>query len=241
MIALDIGGEEFVFENDWDTAVPVTVRKRNSGELFIEVFPTYEAAAREYEYRYHENPFSPDALEFLWERIGEPMRERGYEDEKKFRHRWYYNYVLRSQDEVNKSVILPETVRLSRRVVRGKKNRTTFDLERYIEEEITSFVTVIDGEIVAIAAENMACSGDFDDDPECEGITEIGVETAVGHRGRGYGASCAAALASALIAETGGYVTYETDRDNVASQKTALRAGFSEYGKCYYYVMRKID
>ena len=239
MIQLDAGGEEFVFENDWDTAVPITVRKKETGEIYIEVFPTYEAEAREFEARYGDDPFSEEALEFLWERIGEPMRGRGYEDEKKFRHRWYYNYVLRSQNEINKSVILPETVGLSRKTIRGKKNCTTFDLDRYIEEEITSFVTVIGGEIVSIAAENMACSGDFDDDPECDGITEIGVETAVGHRGRGYGASCAAALAAVIMSETGGYVTYETDCDNTASQKTALRAGFSQYGKCYYYVLRR--
>ena len=241
MIKLDAGGEEFVFENDWDTAVPITVRKKDDGEIFIEVFPTYEDAAHEFEARYGEDPFSDEALAFLWERIGEPMRARGYEDEVKFRHRWYYNYVLRRQDEIDHSVILPETVRLSKKIVRGKKNCTTFDLDRYIEEEITSFVAVIGGEIVSIAAENMACSGDFDDDPDCEGITEIGVETAVGHRGCGYGSSCAAALASALISETGGYVTYETDCDNVSSQKTALRAGFRQYGRCYYYVLRRVD
>ena len=53
MIDLDAGGEEFVFENDWDTAVPITVRKKDGkdgGEIYIEVFPTYEAEARSLKY-----------------------------------------------------------------------------------------------------------------------------------------------------------------------------------------------
>lgn len=241
MIKLDAGGEEFVFENDWDTAVPITIRNKDTGGLFIEVFPTYEDAASEFEAQYAVDPFSAEAFAFLWDRIGEPMKARGYEDEKKFRHRWYYNYVLRRRDEIHREVILPGTVRLTKKAVCGKRNRTTFDLDRYIEEEITSFVTVVSGQIVAIAAENIACSEDFDDDTDCGGITEIGVETAVGYRGCGYGASCAAALAEELITGTGGYVTYETDCDNVASQKTALRAGFRQYGRCYYYVLRRIN
>ena len=240
MIKLDAGGEEFVFENEWDTAVPITVRKKHTGELMIEVFPTYESEAREFAERYGGDPFTTEALSFIWKHIGEPMRARGYDDEVKFRHRWYHNYVLCHRGEINKSVILPWTVRLTRKVAHDNINRTTFDLDCQLDDEMICFVTVIGGEIVSIASENSSCSRDFDDDQACCGVTEIGVETAVGHRGRGYASSCAAALADALTSETGGYVTYETDCDNIASQKTALRAGFREYGRCYYYVMRKI-
>lgn len=239
MIDLDSGGEEFVFENDWDTAVPITVRKRDGADVYIEVFPTYEREAREFEARFADDPFSRDALSFLWERIGVPMEARGYRDEKKFRHRWYHTLVIKRADEIDKSVILPSTKRLSKRAIRGKNNRTTFDLERYIEEEINAFVTVEGDDIVSIAAENMSCSGDFDDDIDCGGTTEIGVETAVEYRRRGFAASNAAALALYLIANDGVYVTYETDCDNEASLAAARRAGFVEYGKCYYYVMRK--
>ena len=246
MIDLDAGGEEFVFENDWDTAVPITVRKKDGkdgidrGEIYIEVFPTYEAEAREFAAKFSADPFAPEALAFIWERIGAPMAKRGYSDEKKFRHRWYHCYVIHHAGEINTAAIMPETVRLTRSAVRGKKNRTTFDLPRYISEEITSFVTVRGGEVVSIAAENMSRSGDFDDDADCRGVTEIGVETAVGGPKWGFASSCAASLAKALIAETGGYVTYETDCDNIPSQKVAERAGFVHYGRCYYYVMRKI-
>ena len=59
MIKLDYGGEEFVFENDWDTAVPITVRKKDDGGVCIEVFPTYEAEAREFEERFGGDPFLP--------------------------------------------------------------------------------------------------------------------------------------------------------------------------------------
>ncbi len=239
MIDLDYGGEEFVFENDWDTAVPVTVRKRDGEDVYIEVFPTYEREAREFEKLFACDPFSRDALSFLWERIGVPMEARGYCDEKKFRHRWYHTLVIKRGDEIDKSVILPSTVKLTESAIKGKRNRTTFDLERYIEEEINAFVTIEGGEVLSIAAENMSCSGDFDDDEECGGITEIGVETAVGVRGRGFAASNAAALARHLIETDGVYVTYETDCDNASSLAVARRAGFVGYGKCYYYVMRK--
>ena len=177
MIDLDAGEEEFVFEKDWDTAVPITVRKKDGEDVYIEVFPTYEAEAREFEAKFSADPFSPEALAFIWERIGAPMAARGYHDEAKFRHRWYHCYVIRRADEINSDAIMPETVRLTRRAIRGKKNRTTFDFRRYISEEITAFVTVRGNEVVSIAAENMSRSGDFDGDADCGGVTEIGVES----------------------------------------------------------------
>ncbi len=236
MIKLDIGGEEFVFENEWDTAVPITVRKKDGGETEIEVFPTYEKEAKEFVSRFGDDPFCDEALQFIWENIGTKMRERGYSDEEKFRDRYYYTYVMKSVSDVNENAILPTTLPLSKKNIRSKKNMTTFDLKLYIEEEMQSFITVSDGKILSIASENRSASEDVDD----LGIpvVEIGVETHKDSRGLGYAASNAAALCKLLLSDGDVYVTYETEKTNIASQKCAEKAGFKRYGRCYYYVMR---
>ncbi len=240
MIKLDAGGEEFVFENEWDTAVPITIRQKDGCSPSVEVFPSYEAEAREYLRRFADDPFSPDALDFIFEQIGKKMLARGYEEEGngKFRHRFYYTYAVKSREQINKSAILPSTVPLVKKSIRGKKNKTTFDLPLYIEEEMTAFITVEGSEIVSIASENRSFSDDFAD--EDADVIEIGTETHIDSRKNGYAASNCAALAEKLIAENDCIVTYETACDNISSQKCAEKAGFVRYGRCYYYVMRKV-
>lgn len=239
MIKLDVGGEEFVFENEWDTAVPITVRKKDDGEAVIEVFPSYEGEAEEFLRLFGDDPFTDEALSYIWGNIGTKMRDRGYEEDAngKFRDRFYYTYVMKSREQINADAILPSTVKLTKKAISRKRNMTTFDLPLYIEEEMTSFVTVMDGKVLSIASENRSCSEDFDD--EEKSVIEIGVETAVDARGQGYASSNAAALCRELIDEDC-YITYETDKKNIASQKCAERAGFHRYGRCYYYVMRRI-
>lgn len=243
MIKLDHGGEEFVFENEWDTAVPITIRKKDGEEPIIEVFPTYEKEAEEFIKLYGDDPFTKEALSFLWENIGEKMRKRGYEEDggtnsrEKIRERYYYTYVLKSPDEVKRDVILPTTLPLSKKNIRGTKNMTTFDLPLYIEEEMISFITVEDKKVLSIASENTSCSEDFDD--EDMPVVEIGVETHKDYRGKGYAASNAASLCLELLKDNDCYVTYETANDNVSSQKCAEKVGFKRYGRCYYYVMRR--
>lgn len=244
MIILDNGGEEFVFENEWDTAVPITVRKKYGNETVIEVFPTYEKEAKEFLSLYEDDPFTKEALSFIWENIGKKMLSRGYAEDgngknnEKLREKFYYTYVIKSADEVNKDAILTTSIPLSKKNIRGKKNMTTFDLPLYIEEEMNAFVTVEDGCILSVAAENRSCSEDFDD--EDMPVVEIGVETSKNARSNGYAASNAAALSLELLKDNDCYVTYETANDNISSQKCAEKAGFSRYGRCYYYVMRKI-
>lgn len=239
MIIIDRDGEEFVFENEWDTAVPVTIRKKDNGELKIEVFPSYNGEAEEFERLYAGDPFTSEAFSFLWENIGKKMRERGYEEDEngKFRDRFYYTYVIKSSADVNRDAILPTTKPLCKKNIRKKQNKTTFDLPLYIDDEMRAFVTVLDDGIVSIAAENRSFSDDFDDEKD---VIEIGVETNVACRKNGYAASNCAALAAELLSDDDCYVTYETANTNVSAQKCAEKAGFVRYGRCYYYVMRKI-
>ncbi len=240
MIKLDSGGEEFVFENEWDTAVPITVRQKDGCEPVIEVFPSYESEAEELLRRFSDDLFSPLALDFIYESIGKKMRPCGYEEDAngKFRHRLYFTYAIKSRDEINKDAILPTTLPLSKKNIRFKKNRTTFDLPLYIDEKMTAFVTVSGREVVSIAAENRSFSDDFAD--EGIDVIEIGTETHIDHRKNGYAASNCAALADKLMSENDCIITYETANDNISSQKCAEKAGFVRYGRCYYYIMRRI-
>ncbi len=239
MIKLDQGGEEFVFENEWDTAVPITVRKKDGCETVVEVFPSYEREAEEFLRLFSDDPFTPAALDFIYENIGTKMTSRGYEEEEygKFRHRFYYTYAVTSREQINKNAILPSTLPLTKKNIRFKKNKTTFDLPLYIDEEMTAFITVSGKEIVSIASENRSFSDDFAD--EGTNVIEIGTETHIDHRKNGYAASNCAALADKLMSENDCIVTYETANTNISSQKCAEKAGFVRYGRCYYYIMRK--
>ena len=238
MINIDYDGEEFVFDNKWDTAIPITVRKKMNSEPVIEVFPSYKDEADEFERKYSGDPFSIEALSYIWNNIGVKMRQRGYEDDKKHRDIWNKCFVIKSQNQINCDIILPTTKKLSRASATGVKNKTTFNIKLYVKEKITSYITVENNELISIAAENNAFSNDFCD--ETDNITEIGVETTITHRGRGFASSNAAALTKDIINNAGGYVTYEAQCDNIASAGVAVKAGFIQYGGCYYYVLRKI-
>ena len=81
--------------------------------------------------------------------------------------------------------------------------------------------TVIDNNVVSIAA----WGGRPDDE-----IKVIGVETHEDYRNRGYAVSNVVAMAEYML-NAGKIVIYDTNKNNIASQKTAMAAGLSEAAK----------
>lgn len=124
-------------------------------------------------------------------------------------------YVLESRPDVDRSVIRTDTEPLLPE--HGYDNLTECEPDP-LGEGLLCFGTVIDGKIVSAAAENPHSPDDT--------VIDIGVETADGHTGNGYGASNTASLAYYLL-DPGMKVTYIAEDDNIASVKIAEKVGFT--------------
>ena len=224
---LDEDGQEFVFENEWDTVIPVSFEMVGD-TLSVTVFPEIEAEMRTHFEKYDKNPFEKSALEALWATLAPYMQKWGYADDK-FRDRW--GYILSAAPSATSAVTpLPTTRKLEAKD--EDMNQTTFDIEYSIEANLLGFGTEEQGKIVSLAMTHSP----LEEEPT---TIEVGVETIPSARRKGYAASNLAALVSAL-GKLGHTTEYRCQRYNHASRKTALKVGMKEIGKYYYYVGRKI-
>ena len=224
---IDRDGQDFVFENEWDTVIPVSFELIGD-TLHVSVFPEVEGEIRTHFAKFSKNPFEKQALEALWATLAPYMQKWGYRDDK-FRDRW--GYILSMPPSATPSVMpCPSTRKLCRKD--EDVNQTTYDLEYSDEVGCLGFGTIEDGKVVSLAMTHSPL-------PEEPSTVEVGVETIPSARKKGYATSNLSALISALSAL--GYTTeYRCQRYNRASRKTALRVGMREIGKYYYYVGRKI-
>ncbi len=223
MIILDAEGEAFVRENAFDIAVPIHV-EQNGGETRIFAYPFVEELCKEYENQFSDDLFSDEALDFLREGCREFCAELGYKEEKHPKN-WGYNFMC-SQNTADPEIVC-ERIRRD-----GKyKNLTTFDIASCLAYERVIYAVVKEGQIASVAVTCEAPVKDHD-------LVEIGTETAVGYRGKGYAKAAVRAL-SAHLCEKGYRVLYKCHHENLASTAVARGAGFAEVGKFFYYVLRK--
>lgn len=223
MIILDNEGEELVRETAFDIAVPVHVEQFH-GETKIFAYPAVAPMCEEYEKCFGDDLFSEKALDFLRDGCIEFCNTYGYKEEKHPKN-WGYNFL--STENIPDPDIPCERIRRD-----GKyKNLTTFDIGQCLAYERVIFAVVKDGQIVSVAITSEAPQKGAD-------WVEIGTETAVGYRGKGYSKAAVRALAAFLI-QKGYRVLYKCHHENLASTAVARGAGFEEVGKFYYYVLRK--
>lgn len=224
MLIIDKDGEEFIRESHFDIAVPVHV-ELFEGEVKIFAYPFARQLCEEYEQRFKNDLFSDDALEFIREGCKDFCEELGYVEEK-FPKNWGYNYICAE----NTADAEFECERIRRN---GKyKNLTTFNIAECLAHERVIYAVVKEGQIVSVAVSSESLSN-----AEC--IIEIGTETAVEHRNKGYAVAAVRAL-SEFLCNKGYKVLYKCHHKNVASSAVAKKAGFDEVGKFFYYVLRKV-
>ena len=219
MIKIDHEGESFVFENDWDVAIPLSY-EMVGGELKVSVFPMFESVAEELASRFGDDPFSLECFDFLSASISFEMLRRGYIEEKHEKNSWGHVFRYEHARE------FPEYVRECK-AEDEENNITSYDIKATVESGRLCFGAEVDGKIVAIAAAHAA--------EDIDGVLEIGVECALDYRRHGYASACASALASAMAAR-GITAEYRVRHTNVASVATARSAGFEDVGSYYYYV-----
>lgn len=226
-LILNAEEESFVFENEWDTAIPVSFTYIPGEGTVLTAFPQVEKEARAFLEKYGEEPTSDEALSFLFAQLAPHMARWGYRDDR-FRDRW--GYILRADAS---SEILPASSLAARLTAEDEEgNDTTYDLEATCEAGCLAYGIKVEGRVVSLAVTH--------EPPEdCGELVEVGVETAPAVRGKGYATACLVALASDLLA-SGYAVEYRCQRYNEASLRVALGAGLRQIGKYYYYVGRRI-
>lgn len=223
MIIIDREGEEFVRENSFDLAIPVHI-EMFEGETKIFAYPSVAKICERLEKENSGNLFSREAIDLIRNGCKEFRNGLGYREEK-YPDNWGYNFIC--------DYITLEEENEAERIRRdGKyKNLTTFNIKHCLAYERVIFAIVKDGQIVSVAVTSESLQKDAD-------WIEIGVETAVEYRGKGYAVAAARALSDFLI-KKGYRVLYKCHHRNEASTAVARRAGFSEVGKFYYYVLKK--
>lgn len=223
---IDADSQDFVLENGWDTAIPISFEEYN-GTLYVTVYPEAEALAKAHFAKYSENPFSDEALSTLWVAFLPLLEKWGYHDDK-FRDR--YGYILRlPEGALRCDRIRPDTRKLS--ASDEKNNRTTYDLSCSEEYGMHAFGTVTEEGVVSASVTNNPVG----DEPM---VVEVGLETVPKMRKKGLGSSNLAALCKYLLSK-GHTPEYRCQRYNEASLCSAKSVGFVQVGRFYDYVGRK--
>lgn len=230
MIILDYETESFVFDEAWDTVIPLEYKKTD-GELVITAFPSVEGVAREFEERFARDPFSEAAFEWLRSALAPFFKEWGYRDEEA--ERLHFCYAADDPKAINTKAILPQTDF----VEYDPEFRIFWDEEGdpiYQDDDRLYIGIIEDGELAAYA---VTCARYDRDLPG-----PIAVETAAlpEYRGRGYEVSALAAL-TLYICQNGQRAEFSCPAEDIAGQAAAESAGLSRVGRQYFYIGRKMS
>ncbi len=221
---MHIEKEKEILEAGYPGIVPFLMREER-GEVSFEIYSGIEKEAIAFQKAFEGRYFTPKALTSISQAIDPYLSSIGYTRDDKGTLRYYDQYELSPSDQVNTALFKESTAHLTEKLLeRLSDNLTTFSLEALLERGLESFVTVIEGRVVAIAAVNERL--------EEGGAPELTVETAVAYRHKGYGAACVAALAEYLV-KKGSFAEYCCRHTHTASGRLARSVGFQKIGRFY--------
>ncbi|NLK38741.1 MAG: GNAT family N-acetyltransferase [Clostridiales bacterium] len=231
MIFLADETESFVFEEEWDTIIPLEFKKSNAGEMVVTAFPSVEPIAREFAALFADNPFSEEAYGWLKSALAPYMEKWGYEDDEQ--KRLHYCYAVDDPGKINTNAILPETDFIDHDPDFRIFGDSGEEEDIYYHGDGRLYVGVLKkGELVSYAATSARYDKTLPD------RIAIEVETLPEYRNQGYDVSSMAALAL-FICQNGQGVEYTCPAEDEYGQSMAKSVGFSEIEKQYYYIGRK--
>jgi len=206
-----------------DSCIPFEFITLMTGLTVITTYYDFMNLANQFYDKFNDDLFSKDALIFLNNKLKPYIEEMGYThlDDPKT-----YNIIfsIDSIENVKVSKIQNSTNKIF-------PNQQSILLPKDFEKmrnDHDYYGTVIDNKIVSISGANM--SDGFK-------ATYISVNTVEEHRRRGYALSNVISIAN-LILNKGNDALYTCNKNNIASQKTATSAGFTEIAKEYLYVCK---
>ena len=209
-------------------AVPFEVYQPVGGEMRVTVYPGLERTAQEFLRLFSRDPFSPDAIHWLKDRLTPYVGEYGMSPSRDADVN-FLDYRMSDRDALPLGCILPETELADGNTdMTGWINATTHALEMDPDDpDDACAIHRVGNTIAAYAALN-----DF---PEEEDVREIHVECAPAYRKKGYATSCTVRLADYLL-ERGYSAQYVCRHTNLASARVAEKAGFTLAGRKYSFV-----
>ena len=178
--------------------------------------------------KYQEDLFSQDCVDEIHGRIaGDLQQIFGVTMDSTFVNHDVL-YAITEKGELNLSAKQDTAVKIAKFDEKTEYDVICTKIDR--EKPGIFYGTLIDDKIVSLA--ELEYGSD-------EGIAHVGyICTHKDYRNKGYALSNVAALAEDAL-NAGKLVIYNTGSDNIASQKTALGAGFSEIGKLKLYWFKK--
>lgn len=209
-------------------AVPFEVYQPVGGEMRVTVYPGLEGTAQEFLRLFSRDPFSPDAIHWLKDRLTPYVGEYGMSPSRDVDVN-FLDYRMSDRDALPVGRILPDTELADGNTdMTGWINATTHALEMDPDDpDDACAIHRVGNTIAAYAALN-----DF---PEEEDVREIHVECAPAYRKKGYATSCTVRLADYLL-ERGYSVQHVCRHTNLASARVAEKAGFTLAGRKYSFV-----
>ncbi len=218
MITITKENEKEIFDAGYPCIVPFLMTETD-GDVAFEIYDGAEDLLNDFIARFEGEYFGDRALVWLDEKIRPYLQKNGFYREKYGILRWYHQFMLTPGDEVDTSLILPETQKITEKI----PSQTLLKADEMLKNGSDVFGVVENGKVVSLAAVNENVSG---------GCSEITVETAPAFRKRGFGASNTAALAASLL-EKGETVAYCCSRYNRGSIRIARAVGFRDAGRFY--------
>lgn len=212
--------EKAMLDGEMDIVIPFNLTYRKSAE--ISVYPMFRAVAEAFLEKFGEDEakiFSREAISWITESVKGTVSELGFTVGEEAEDYCITRKIILS-DRPSKAIRIQSE--------KGLGNLTDYDIDAMTEYGCICFGIVEDGRILSVACTNAPIDGDTE-------VVEIGVETAEGYGGHGYGRDAASALADELNSR-GIDVHYEYASKNRASE--ALVAGLNTeiIAKTYYLV-----
>lgn len=228
MLTLDRIGERLAFRDGWDLLIPFSMVQYQGEALSVTAIPRISRLVRSLLARFEDDPFSDEALAWLWSRIEPKQGEWGYRGGK---YRWRRCRIFRCNERERLPSPLPETRLL--KSTDGLSNLTTYRLEDTLRAGCLCAATCIDGRVLSVAVTHEDVDALTPGD-----VIELGVETAPSARGKGYATSSLSLATEALLLR-GLIPEYRSAKSNRASAAVALRVGYEEVGSAVYLLMRR--
>lgn len=190
----------------------------SDGYTVFAVIPELTAFIKDFSLLYTEDLFSLNAFLYLFDYLETYIRKypRWLYKEDNALEKYMIYYGLGDKNKIIKSKIQQSTIQCT---VESSFLNLTNEYKKF-EQNNNYFGTLIDNNIVAISGTNGM---------ENE-IVDIGVDTNINHRRKGYAVSNITAL-SAFLLNKGYLVKYSCNSLNMPSMKTAVSSGFDIIAK----------
>ena len=205
-----------------DTAIPVSIRQENGSLPCITVLPSLKKTAVRFEKQFSDDCFSKAAHQWLRDNIRAFMDSIGFKDNRQSRK---ISLIMERTGNKRECAVSSDAVLIQS----SYGNITGADIDSLLEFGHIVCGVITDGKIVSVAYTDLKPLGKS---------VEVGIETAVPYRNRGFAKASLSKLTSVL--ESRGIAPiYICSENNTASLKTAFSCGYSVCAREYNYVFRR--